>query len=231
MNPRVPMTTSAALYLAAALTIPVALRAQGPDRATPPRPAAQEAPDAQPAGATARCRDGTFTTSEPASACAARGGVLVSFPVAPVPPRPRPAAATSVTSVPEDPASVPAGPAAPPPPSPGAVEEPQPADASGRCRDGSYVVAAEPDAACGGRGGILARFPRPATLPVSAARVRPADASTVPTMLQRPANATAQCRDGSFAVGLPTSSMCASNGGVAAIFPPPRSVPTPPATP
>lgn len=69
-----------------------------PPTATAPQPAAVRAPeplrdDTPPAGATMRCKDGTWLTGEPAAArCAGNGGLATILPVraAPPPPPPRP---------------------------------------------------------------------------------------------------------------------------------------------
>lgn len=95
-----------------------------------------------PAGARARCRDGTYITSgEPASACEGRSGVAVIFPaISPPPVRLEP----SVTPV--DRRSHTVIPA-------------RPSGATAQCNDGSYVVGPPDPSRCSANGGISAVFP------------------------------------------------------------------------
>ncbi|MBK7907630.1 MAG: hypothetical protein IPJ78_13860 [Gemmatimonadetes bacterium] len=129
----------------------VNVSARAPDRVT----------GTGPGGATLRCRDGSYLVGPTDDgACAAKGGLLVRFPLRRVPERTvRPAAA----AVPEPPTR--AQDAVPP----DAVmenrarvvipAEPPPANATFQCRDGTYVVADTSRARCGARGGVRLAFP------------------------------------------------------------------------
>lgn len=170
--------------------------AQAPGRPAPPRPSAQ-AGEAQPAGATARCRDGSFTTDASAGRCASNGGVLVSFPARVVPPAPapRPAVAPGGTAL-ADANDSPAArrPAVSAPPAPSVPER------------------ATPVRAAPASGVVPAKAPR-------AAATRAVESREV----ARPAGATAQCKDGTFAGGPTSAVTCGGNGGVAVVFPAERT--------
>lgn len=175
------------LALAAVSSVGVA---QGTSRPAPTRPVAQ-ASDAQPAAATARCRDGSFTTDGSAGRCAANGGVLVSFPargVPPAPARPSIAAPSSVAGVVESPAA-----RRPSSSAPSAL---------------SAAELATPVRAAPSSAGVPARAPR-------AAAVRAVESRDVP----KPSGATAQCKDGTFTTGLTSPATCSGNGGIAVLLP------------
>ena len=186
------MNHTSGILAALALTVgSAAAVAQAPSRPAPPRPAAQAAED-QPADATARCRDGSFTTDAGADRCAANGGVLVSLPARVVPPAPvrRSDAAPGGAALADangSPAARPA--AASAPPAPVAPER--------------LTVRAAP-----ATGVVPEKAPRAAATSVVESR----DAV-------RPAGATAQCKDGTFSTGPTSAATCGGNGGVAVVFP------------
>lgn len=124
-------------------------------------PLAERLEGTGPNGAAMRCRDGSFHPADAApTACDARGGVLVRFPLKRTPIAPPPAA--------RKPASVPES-----EPLPGAAlqapttsranvlvpAERPPAGATIQCRDGTFVVSDTASARCNGRGGVRFVFP------------------------------------------------------------------------
>ena len=166
--------------------------AQAPNRPAPPRPTSQVS-DEQPADATARCRDGSFTTDAGAGRCASNGGVLVSFPVRVLPPAP---AGRSTVA--------PGGPAL--------------ADANEAPAARRPAASAPPALSSPERAAPVRPAPASAAVPVKAPR---ATATTIVESREvaRPAGATAQCRDGTFTVGPTSAATCGGNGGVAVVFP------------
>lgn len=126
-----------------------------------------------------------------------------------------------------------------------------PGGATLRCRDGSYPAPGAADAACEGKGGVLARFPlvrRPAAATAARTRNAPperdprlAARDTIPTgdvvtydAIRReveannalggrpPAGATLLCVNGSYVVADTSSARCAQAGGVRLRFEPQR---------
>ena len=141
-------------------------------------------------------------------------------------------AATASAQAPSPTPAPPAPAVAPPPPPPASASDAVPMGALARCRDGSYVLAEPVESSCADRGGLLVRLPR--REPVSAPlRAGPAPIRSIQAApAERPANATAQCRDGSYVTTPPNGSTCGAHGGVAAILPEPRRAPpAPPAPP
>lgn len=130
--------------------------------ARPPRPA-EVVTGTGPNGAKMRCRDGSYPTPEaPDTACDAKGGILVRFPLRRVPAR-APTLGTvkaPVLEAPKDPsaeaalrapirrASDPVAPAPAPPP-----------DATLMCADGTFIVADTVRARCAAKGGVSLIFP------------------------------------------------------------------------
>ena len=163
--------------------------AQVAQRPAPPQPAAAAASETPPAGATGRCRDGSFTTGQSVSAdCATRGGMLVAFPVRQAPRRGGPAITVAPSiAAPAPELQKPASDPLPPPPA-AVVEDVAPPE--------------------------LAPAAVPMRAPGSSA---PAVATTV--TMARPQGATGQCKDGSYLVGNPTEAACAARGGLAVAFP------------
>ena len=220
------MRTSIATLLT--LTLAGAANAQqAPSRPTPPR--SPEGTEAMPAGATARCNDGSFVTGTPESDCASRGGILVRFPQRDVPPAGPALTPRAVTSPPtvETPIELPA------PARPAAMAartenvESAPAEGGARCRNGDLVTGAVGDA-CAGRGGIAIRY-APRSLPAGPS---PASAVRPSTRVQRdappPAGATARCRDGSYSTQPVGDATCLGNGGIATVIPSDAPRPRPP---
>jgi hypothetical protein len=191
-------TMLTAAVAASALMIPARVDAQ---RAAVPRPASTGADEA-PQDATGRCRDGSFTTeSDVVAACAARTGVLVTFPRRQTPPRPAaPVEESAVTQaiVPAALARPVAPPPAPvsdregsvpvaalpvtPPPATGTTRDmstaappaaaTRPRDARGQCKDGTYFLGA-PESACTANGGMAVAFPAPSAPPPAAKPASP----------------------------------------------------------
>ena len=202
--------------------------AQVSGRAAPPRAvAATPTPEARPRDATGRCRDGSFTTARVvSSACADRGGVLVSFAVREAPPAPSPAVGPVASAlrpgVPSGASGASSGErgAVPPAGAPSRVSEEVPAGAIARCRDGSPVMSGSPVSACESHQGVAVRFPvvapPPARVASGAASIQSGRGMAAPV---RPEGATAHCRDGSYSIEPRSRSMCAANGGPAAILP------------
>ena len=204
--------------------------AQAPQRPAPPKPVAAAAvPETAPASATGRCRDGSYTTGESVSEdCAARGGMLVAFPVKQTPRRSvAPTSAPSLVTTPQAPImKAPAGdalPAAPVAASPAVPERmapqsaapvkpvlaaaapamtlvaPRPSNATGQCKDGSYIVGAAVESACGANGGLAVAFPvdrkpglagSPSLEQKAAAEPRTTPQRGKPTPAKRPARRT-----------------------------------------
>lgn len=158
-------------------------------RPVPPPPRAAAVSEVPPAGATGRCQDGSFTTAQSvASDCATRGGMLVSFPVRQVPAR----LVTPLVTAADGAASVPA------------LRKPVAAE---RLQPLSPAAAVEVPKSVGG-----------ANTPAPVRAGRSTSSAVAPTMSARPANATGQCKDGSYVVGA-TEGSCGANGGIAVTFP------------
>jgi outer membrane lipoprotein-sorting protein len=127
-----------------------------------------------------------------------------------------------------------AKPAAAPPPKPAApVAAVAPADSAvALCNNGTWVYVPGTSADCVQRGGLKVAMPpkpvSPAVVAAAAARaeaLKSAAASKVVTA--PPANATMQCKDGTYLFGPPSDARCANNGGVAATFAHPAPAPAP----
>jgi hypothetical protein len=114
-----------------------------------------------------------------------------------------------------------------------------PGGATLRCRDGSFLVGPTEESACTAKGGLLVRFPlrrvparteRPEAAPVPELPAVPQEATPSDAVLQNrarvvippevpPANATFQCRDGTFVVADTSRTRCGAHGGVRLAFP------------
>ena len=117
-------------------------------------------------------------------------------------------------------------PAVIPPPAPAtALAAPTPPDSAvALCNDGSWIKLPRTAAECAARGGLKVAMPprlAPPPAPVAASEANRNIIVTQTATLNAgiPANATVQCKDGTFLFGAPSESRCAQNGGVAAILP------------
>ena len=161
-----------------------------------------------PAGATFKCKDGTYSTAATSrGACSRHGGVAEALGAAPAAP---------TAAAPVAPTARAAAPAAGAPP----------AGATFKCTDGTYSTAATPRGACSRHGGIAqtlgaAPAAAPAAAPPVAAPSAPAPTAraAAPTAAAptgaAPANATALCKDGTYSMSQHRSGTCSRHGGVA----------------
>jgi hypothetical protein len=170
-----------------------------------------------PAGATAKCKDDTYSTSTShRGACKSHGGVAEWLTDTKSDSK---TTSTSKTTAPTETAS--AGPA--------------PADATAKCKDGSYSTSASHRGACKGHGGVsewLADSKTKTTAPSSKTAAppaaAPAAAAPAPTTTAAPktsvatttppagapADASAQCKDGSYSHAKHHRGACSKHGGV-----------------
>lgn len=127
-----------------------------------------------PNGATMRCKDGSHPAANaPATACDARGGVLVRYPLVVVPAAvpagererviPVPAGARPRAGVRDGGATAATAPGGTEGTGPQRAVRP-PADATLLCGDGTYVRADTTSARCGAHGGVRLRFRRRGTM-------------------------------------------------------------------
>lgn len=160
------VTTTATIPLAAQQRAPASVpatagaSANAAAPARPPRPA-ETVTGTGPNGAKMRCKDGSYQpVSAPDSACEAKGGVLVRFPLRRVPeraPRPPLISAPAVTAAAPDSGAARAATERGPK---GAVAAPRPPDgATLMCGDGSFIVADSSPARCAGKGGVSVIYP------------------------------------------------------------------------
>jgi hypothetical protein len=148
--PAPAVTSRGAAVTQAVATAP--LRAAPRSGSVVPPDSVRPAPAARtltaPAGAVARCGDGTFVTaSDAATACATHRGVLMRLPLAPgAPPPPTRSMAPVATRV-------------------VAADAAPPAGATMRCKDGTYLFGATVPAACDANGGLGVALPSPRSAP------------------------------------------------------------------
>ena len=97
-----------------------------------------------------------------------------------------------------------------------------PADATGECKDGTYTNAAQKEGACSSHGGVkkwLAKEDKTSKSEKSsksAASSKSSDkpATDKPAATEKPADATGQCKDGSYTTATTKSGACAGHKGV-----------------
>jgi hypothetical protein len=100
------------------------------------------------------------------------------------------------------------------------------ADAVALCSDGAFIVAPGDSTGCASHRGVRVMLQRRAEPPPKASAANTASAANVRALaaqrsvqLAPPADATMQCKDGTYLTGPPAAGRCAARGGVAALFP------------
>ena len=168
----------------------------------PTRSAASTKAKAAPSGATALCKDGTYSTAHTQrGACSRHGGIDEWL-----------ATTDKSSSATEEAAPSGAGAATP------AKAEAAPSGATAQCKDGSYSTAHTQQGACSRHGGIaewLAGANADESAPGQEEVVpKPSAKTTTPAPTNAPADATALCADGTYSHAQHHRGACSYHGGV-----------------
>jgi hypothetical protein len=186
-----------------------------------------------PSGATAQCKDGTYSTAKSKrGACSGHGGIA-SWLADSNSEKPKPTAADKSPRNSDSPANQPTSTSERSAARPSAA----PGDATGLCKDGSYTTAASKRGACSGHGGIGTWFAASgangkalnpeksatsdrAGTPTSAPKAQPhtPTAQTADRPSSAPETATAQCNDGTYSYAKQHRGACSGHHGVKTWF-------------
>jgi uncharacterized protein with FMN-binding domain len=98
------------------------------------------------------------------------------------------------------------------------AEQAKPKGATGQCKDGTYTTAQSRQGACSRHGGVATWFADQAPASKAPAPRTTAPAAASQPSSNRPANATAQCKDGTYSTAKTRQGACSRHGGVATWF-------------